>query len=247
MRGNFYHSNTELLARNGVHATTCPPHVHQFYGVAERAIRSVMELTRSILVASGALTSFWTYAVAHSVDVLNRSTGPPRSSIFSYEALTGTKPRVMSILSFGCRAFAVKPRVAYAKIRIEPRAWVGTNLGRSLTSPDAYNVYVPSVPRVVLTSEVYFDESTFPWKPTTPAQATPVTTVSVDAGSDQPPGLPQVSPTDEAASRLHQIPHAVPDVRKPAHTSRTVLLLSSGPFKRPDGISAFLRQADLQV
>eukprot|EP00965_Chrysotila_dentata_P124229 4106615-Pleurochrysis_carterae.AAC.1 len=65
----------------------------------------------------------------------------------------------MPILPFGCRAFAVKPREAYSKTRIEPRAWVGINLGRSLSTPGAYSVYVPSVPRIVLTSEVYFDES----------------------------------------------------------------------------------------
>eukprot|EP00965_Chrysotila_dentata_P090875 2998659-Pleurochrysis_carterae.AAC.1 len=94
-----------------------------------------MELTRSNLVASGAPATFWPYAVAHSVDVLNRTTGPPRSNFSSYEALTETKPRIMPILPFGCRAFAAKPRVAYTKTRMEPRAWVGINLGRSLTSP----------------------------------------------------------------------------------------------------------------
>eukprot|EP00965_Chrysotila_dentata_P082205 2713153-Pleurochrysis_carterae.AAC.1 len=112
-----------------------------------------MELARANLVASGASTSFWTYAVAYSVDILNRTTGPPRSRISSYESLTGVKPRIMPILPFGCRAFAVKPREAYSKARIEPRAWVGVNLRRSLTSPGAYNIFVPSVPRVVLTSE----------------------------------------------------------------------------------------------
>eukprot|EP00965_Chrysotila_dentata_P090607 2990811-Pleurochrysis_carterae.AAC.1 len=65
-----------------------------------------MEFARSNLVASGAPTSFWTYAIAHSVDVLNRTTGPPHSSISSYESPTNVKPRVMPILPFGCRAFA---------------------------------------------------------------------------------------------------------------------------------------------
>eukprot|EP00965_Chrysotila_dentata_P003950 128561-Pleurochrysis_carterae.AAC.1 len=36
---------TEFLASSGVHGTTCPPHVHQLNGAAERAIRSIMELT----------------------------------------------------------------------------------------------------------------------------------------------------------------------------------------------------------
>eukprot|EP00965_Chrysotila_dentata_P037459 1245929-Pleurochrysis_carterae.AAC.4 len=69
--------------------------------------------------------------------MLNRTTGPPLSSVSSYESLTGVKPRIMPILPFGCRAFAVYPREAYSKTRIEPRAWVGMNVGRSLTTPGA--------------------------------------------------------------------------------------------------------------
>eukprot|EP00965_Chrysotila_dentata_P096681 3195037-Pleurochrysis_carterae.AAC.1 len=43
------------------------------------------------------------------------------------------------------------------------------------------------------------------------------------------------------------MPHDVPDTHLPARDSRTVLLLFSGLFKRPDGISAFLHQAGLEV
>eukprot|EP00965_Chrysotila_dentata_P004516 146993-Pleurochrysis_carterae.AAC.1 len=130
---------------------------------------------------------------------------------------------------------------------MEPRAWVGINLGRSLTSPGAYNIYVPSVPRVVLTSEVYFDEITYPWRSDSPPHAPPIAAVPADTGSDQPPGLPIASPTDEPLRRVHEMPRDVPDAPLPARHSRTVLLLFSGPFKRPDGISAFLHQAGLEV
>eukprot|EP00965_Chrysotila_dentata_P118870 3930895-Pleurochrysis_carterae.AAC.1 len=107
-----------------------------------------MELARSNLVASNAPSSFWSYAVLHAADVLNRTTGPPpRLSFSSYELLTGAKPKIMPILPFGCRAFAVKPRPAFSKTRMEPRAWVGINLGRSLLSPGAYHIWVPAVPR----------------------------------------------------------------------------------------------------
>eukprot|EP00965_Chrysotila_dentata_P132358 4376881-Pleurochrysis_carterae.AAC.1 len=48
--GEFLSSEfTEYLATSGVHNTTCPPHVHQLNGVAKRAIRSIMEPTRSSL------------------------------------------------------------------------------------------------------------------------------------------------------------------------------------------------------
>eukprot|EP00965_Chrysotila_dentata_P115654 3821970-Pleurochrysis_carterae.AAC.1 len=60
-----------------------------------------MELARSNLVAGNAPTSFWSYAVVHAADILKRTTGPPlRLSVSSYEALTGTKPRIMPILPF---------------------------------------------------------------------------------------------------------------------------------------------------
>eukprot|EP00965_Chrysotila_dentata_P099280 3282673-Pleurochrysis_carterae.AAC.1 len=86
-----------------------------------------MEATRTNLTAAAAPVSFWTFAASHAVDVLNRTTGPPRGLQSSFESLTGKKPRIMPILPFGCRAFAVKPRTAYSKTAMEPRAWVGIN------------------------------------------------------------------------------------------------------------------------
>eukprot|EP00965_Chrysotila_dentata_P017869 594518-Pleurochrysis_carterae.AAC.1 len=93
---------SDFLATHRVHNTTCPPHVHKLNGVAERAIRSIMELTRASLTSSGAPIGFWDYAVTHAVDILNRTCGPPNTLASSYELLTGTKPRIMSILPFGC-------------------------------------------------------------------------------------------------------------------------------------------------
>eukprot|EP00965_Chrysotila_dentata_P045658 1516885-Pleurochrysis_carterae.AAC.1 len=85
----------------------------------------------------------------------------------------------MSILPFGCRAFAVKPRPAYSKTRMDPRAWIGMNLGRSWLSPGAYNVWVPSANKVVTTSDVYFNELSYPWRPN--ADAAPSLAQASDA------------------------------------------------------------------
>eukprot|EP00965_Chrysotila_dentata_P182202 6016727-Pleurochrysis_carterae.AAC.1 len=105
-----------------------------------------MELTRSSLVASGAPMSFWDYAVTHAVDILNRTSGPPNTNASL------------------CQAVAVKPLVAFSKTRLEPRAWVGMILGRSVRSPGAYHVWVPSSGHVVITSDEYFDKTHFPWR-----------------------------------------------------------------------------------
>eukprot|EP00965_Chrysotila_dentata_P096340 3183925-Pleurochrysis_carterae.AAC.2 len=121
-----------------------------------------MELTRASLTSSGAPIGFWDYAVTHAVDILNRTSGPPNTLASSYELLTGIKPRVMSILPFDRRAYAVKPRVAYSKATMDARAWVGINLGRRVRSPGAYNIWVPNANRIVITSDVYLDELPFP-------------------------------------------------------------------------------------
>eukprot|EP00965_Chrysotila_dentata_P116230 3842268-Pleurochrysis_carterae.AAC.1 len=68
-----------------------------------------------------------------------------------------------------------------------------------------------------------------------------------DSGSDQPPGLPTAPPQGAPAQATSAAPAQMPDSRKPAHNSRTVLLLFSGPYQRPDGISSFLKQAGLEV
>ena len=87
----------ELLDENLIHQSTSPPHISDLNGVAERAIRSVMEGVRSDLAASKAPIGFWDYAMAHSVNVLNRTTTPPNAEVSCYESFTGDKPKIMHI------------------------------------------------------------------------------------------------------------------------------------------------------
>lgn len=138
----------ELRDSELISLTTCPPHVHALNGVAERAIRSIFSLVRSNMAASGAKPGMWPHLVNHSIDILNRTTGPSVGEgehfATSFELLTGEKPRVMGIMPFGCRAYAVKPRVEqYSKRTLDARAWVGYHLRRSVRSPGAYDIYIP--------------------------------------------------------------------------------------------------------
>ena len=250
---------TELLDSEYVAQTTCPPHVHALNGVAERGIQSVMNLTRSYLTAGNVASSHWPYAVQMAVDVLNRTTGPPGSGAVgatSYELLTGDKPRVLGIMPFGCRAFAVKPRSQYSKTTIDPRAWVGVNLGRSSRSPGAYEILVPSTGRIVTTSDAYFEEGYYPFRPKgerqDELQVTPPPTSPV-LDESQPPGTPQavaapVTPVPAASAPgfVGSLGQAF-GVAAGTPPSRRVLLLFSGPYDRPDGIAAFLLRRGVEV
>eukprot|EP00965_Chrysotila_dentata_P091500 3021302-Pleurochrysis_carterae.AAC.1 len=108
---------------------------------------------------------------------------------------------------------------------MDSRAWVGMNLGRSWLSPGAYNVWVPSASKVVTTSDVYFNELSFPWRPddavsTALAQA-------ADGDAAQPPGLkPATLPPD--SNDITGPPHLLPDSPNVTRTRRA-LLLFSGP------------------
>ena len=66
----------KFLDQEGIHHTTCPPHVHELNGVAERAIRSIMDSARAFLQASGAPESFWTVSTApqaHQIPICPRT------------------------------------------------------------------------------------------------------------------------------------------------------------------------------
>ena len=56
----------ELLDEGGISQTTCPPHVHELNGVAERAIRTIFSNVRSNMATSGAKSGYWTHLVRHS-------------------------------------------------------------------------------------------------------------------------------------------------------------------------------------
>ena len=178
-----------MLAEVGSHPTTCPPHVHQLNGVAERKIRSIMEQTRVNLVASQLPISFWAYAATHGIDVLNRTTGPPGSDLTSYEIMFGERPKIMGIMPFGIRAHVVKPASFVRKTIIDAHAWPGTNLGRSASSPGAYNVWVPSTGRVHTSSDVYFTERLFPHRAEGDRFVGPDVPVAAVVDASQPPGM----------------------------------------------------------
>ena len=251
----------DFLDEELISQTTCPPHVHQLNGVAERAIRSIMEQTRAHLVASALPVSFWPHIVQHAVDVLNRTTGPPDSTETSFQSMTGEQPRIMGIMPIGCRAHTVKPASAVVKTTIDAHAWVGVNVGRSTLSPGSYLVWVPSIGRVVSSSEVYFTERFFPLRPAGeqfigPDLPSGIPPRSQPPGVPPPPGAHGLQPQRSPPRPPHTpLPTSLPEAfdavvrgsKGRASSSRHILLLFSGPYERHDGLAALLRQRGFTV
>ena len=101
------HAVQHMLDENSVNKVEAPPEVHALNGVAERAILSIfskVKVLRTLLEQSRAPKGFWPQAMAHSIDVINRVSGPQHNRCSSYEDLIEVRPRVMSIQPWGCRA-----------------------------------------------------------------------------------------------------------------------------------------------
>ena len=200
----------DFLAEEVISQTTCPPYVHSLNGVAERAIRSIMENARAHLIASNAPISFWPYAVEHAVDILNRSTGPPGSDQSSFELVHGQKPKLLPIQPFGCRSVVVRPRHSYSKTQIDAHGEVGINLGKSPSVTSGYRIWIPSRGKIVSSSDVYFDATFMPWRPDGDRRVGPV--VPTTPPPDDSPLAPSPTarePVDRPRRRLTSRPPSI--------------------------------------
>ena len=195
-----------LLDENGVNKVEAPPEVHALNGVAERAILSIFTRVRTHLKQSHAPKGFWPEAMSHSIDILKRVTGAPHGRCSSYESRAMVRPRIMSIQPWGCRAWALTP--ARTRLKLDPSAIEGINLGRSERQPGAYLIWVPHQLRTVSTSDATFDETNFPWRPPgwyVVLDAYGCTESSLGPGLSVPHTLTRVPRAPE-----HQAPPSVP-------------------------------------
>eukprot|EP00965_Chrysotila_dentata_P095946 3170637-Pleurochrysis_carterae.AAC.1 len=111
---------------------------------------------------------------------------------------------------------------------LDSRAWVGVNLGRSVRSPGAYNIWVPASNQIVVASDVYFhSERLFPRLPSKNSDKN--IAGHADGNSAQPPGLP--APSHATADATMPAPrHLAPSrTHTPAAASRRVHARRSFP------------------
>ena len=130
------------------------------------------------------------------------------------------------------------------------------NLGRDLSTPGGYRVWMPSTKRLFVTSELYFEESWMPWRAKGDervGEPLPHAPPEEDENTvDFPSGAPEVTKTtrkvtfDPEVIAKTSLPQAFDAATRGAHAnaraSKDILLLYSGPHRRPDSLAAFLSQ-----
>ncbi|CAM9927869.1 unnamed protein product, partial [Choristocarpus tenellus] len=124
-----------MLTERGVKWRKSPPHIPQSNGIAERAIKQIMQAARSQLIQAGMGEEFWFFAVA---DATFKTTGMPHEYLGGetpYERLTNTPFNYKRLRVFGTECFVHRTKQQRgANAKFHPYAKRGILEGKLVTS-----------------------------------------------------------------------------------------------------------------
>uniref|UniRef100_A0AAV1VJI6 Integrase catalytic domain-containing protein n=1 Tax=Peronospora matthiolae TaxID=2874970 RepID=A0AAV1VJI6_9STRA len=142
----------------GIEQQTTVPYAHQANGTAERAIRTIVTIGRSMLHHAKLDKCFWAEAAMTAVYVKNRLPSPKIPHKTPFEIVYSSKPSVKHMRVFGCQAYILTPKEK--RLKWDPKARAGLFLGYEEVSK-AYRVYDIEAGQVMISRDVNFDESAF--------------------------------------------------------------------------------------
>jgi hypothetical protein len=131
-------------------------YTHQQNGRAERFWRTMEEHCSASLSHSAAPLFLWVYAAqnfTHTHNLMSSS----NSDLSPEELLTGVKPDLSGLRTFGCPVHAFMEKHTHSKF--ENKCLLGINCGPDLTTKDGFHIYFPSKRTVLQTRHIpLFDE-----------------------------------------------------------------------------------------
>jgi len=153
-----FHSKrlTDWLSDHLINLSHSAPYIHKQVGVVERYNRTVGEITRSLLSHSGRSKYLWPEAMMHACYLYNRRPST-HHHLTHYEVLTGRKPDLSNLVTWGCEAYVHVPKEQQAS-KLDARCYQGIFVGVDEFSL-AYRICTRN--RIVTRQDVIFDESKF--------------------------------------------------------------------------------------
>uniref|UniRef100_A0AAV1VHN2 Integrase catalytic domain-containing protein n=1 Tax=Peronospora matthiolae TaxID=2874970 RepID=A0AAV1VHN2_9STRA len=111
---------------HGIKQQVTVPYAHQTNGTAERAIRTIVTIGRSLLHHAKLEKCFWAEAAMTAIYIKNRLPSPKIDHKTPFEIVYKSKPSVKHMRVFGCRAFILTPREK--RLKWDPKAREGIPL-----------------------------------------------------------------------------------------------------------------------
>lgn len=155
--GGTEYSNNNLstwLKGKGIIHEISVPYTPQQNGVAERAIRSIVESSRAILMESNLPLEFWAEACNTATYVLNRTPSPRNPEKTRYELFTGVKPNVNHLRVFGQFAITLD-RGTETRSKFEPKSHLVKMIGYG-ERKNTYRVYDPKTRKITTRCDIKF-------------------------------------------------------------------------------------------
>lgn len=103
-------SRKAFYKKEGIEKQTTVPYAHQTNGKAERAIRTIVTIVRSMLYHANLDKCFWSKAAMMTIYVTNRLPSPKIVHKTSCEIVYNSKPSVKHMRVFGCRTYTLTPK-----------------------------------------------------------------------------------------------------------------------------------------
>lgn len=157
-RGGEYNSKEfdEYRREHGIKRQLTAAYTPQQNGISERKNRTVMNMTRCMMMEMNVPRRFWPEAVQYAVHILNRSPSKALDNITPEEKWNNQKPSVDHLRVFGSIAYALVPYERRTKL--DEKSIKCVVFGVSKDSK-AYRLYNPETRKIVISKDVHFDEN----------------------------------------------------------------------------------------
>jgi hypothetical protein len=111
----------EYFRRHGITRDLTAPYAHAQNGVAERAIRTIIQSVRTLLFDAGLPKSLWAEAASCAIYVQGFIPSSRHPGVVPLERWTGRKQDIAHLRPFGCVAYAQVPAELVAS-KLDPRS-----------------------------------------------------------------------------------------------------------------------------
>jgi len=155
--GEFISNKFVKFCRDkGIRRELTIPRTSEQNGVAERYLRTIFGMTRSMLRNASLTDGWWGTGATTATYIKNRTlTSANKDNKTPYELFTGKKPDLSNMRTFGCKVYAYNDSKSRGKL--DDRAIEGIFLGYG-DQTKGYLVYLKEARKVIISRSVVFFE-----------------------------------------------------------------------------------------
>lgn len=150
----------EFCKTHGMSFRLSCPHISSQNGTAERKIRTINNISRTLLAHASLPPSFWHHALHMATYLLNVLPSKLLGNKSPLEVLYKWVPSYSHLRVFGCLCYPLIPSTTINKL--QPRSTPCVFLGYP-TNHRGYKCYDMSSRKIIICRHVLFDEHTFPF------------------------------------------------------------------------------------